>query len=456
MDNLDLDLKELEKEEVIKIKGKSKGKIVDKKIKNVVLVEKLEKQEPKKGAKKNNNDDKEYIMDNLDLDLKELEKEEVIKGKTKGKIVEKKIKNVVIQNSDKVINTNKPKKELEKEVKKENIVLQNFNYEKDNEYLQNFLKKIKSDTAYKRITISPLRYAGGKSKAIGLILENLPKLKEKKIVSIFFGGGSFELCVSQKLDINVIGYDIFGMLTNFWSVLINDKDKFITELKKFNITKDEFTKNRHILLSYWDKIKPKDLVYKTMKEYTLTDTEKSMLDNDKILQAVYYYYNMTLSYGPMFLGWPSSNEIKVDKFKRRIANLEKLNLKNLSVNNLDFKQSIKKHPNDFLFLDPPYYLGNDSKMFKGMYPNCNFAIHHNNFEHDELCKLLKEHKGGFLLTYNDCETIRNMYKDYKQVFPKWQYTYGQGETRIGTNRENGNETNIKESHEIFIICPPLS
>jgi hypothetical protein len=29
-----------------------------------------------------------------------------------------------------------------------------------------------------------------------------------------------------------------------------------------------------------------------------------------------------------------------------------------------------------------------------------------------------------------------MYKDYKQVFPEWQYTYGQGETRIGKNREN--------------------
>ena len=330
-----------------------------------------------------------------------------------------------------------------------------FEYEKENEYLSNFLAKNKTLSGYKRITISPLRYAGGKSKAVCLILDNLPKLREKKIVSVFFGGGSFELCASQQLGINVIGYDIFGILTNFWNVLINNKEKFLEELKKFKITTDEFTKNRHILLSYWDKVKPKDLEYKTMKEYKLTDSEKNLLDNDKILQAVYYYYNMTLSYGPMFLGWPSSNEIKPDKFARRIDKLEKMNLQNLSVENLDFVRSIKKHPNDFLFLDPPYYLGKDSKMFKGMYPNCNFAIHHNGFEHDKLCEMLKEHKGGFLLTYNDCDTIRDMYKDYKQIFPKWQYTYGQGETRIGVNRENGNETNIKESHEIFIICPPL-
>jgi DNA adenine methylase len=257
------------------------------------------------------------------------------------------------------------------------------------------------------------------------------------------------------LGIEVVGYDVFGMLTNFWDVLINHKTAFVTALKKFDINADEFTKNRHILLSYWDKIKPATLVYKTKKVVELTEHEKNMLDDDRILQAVYYYYNMSLSYGPMFLGWPSANEINPDKFARRIKKLETLDLKRLSVSCSDFKSVIANHPNDFLFLDPPYYLGEDSKMFKGMYPNCNFAIHHNDFEHSVMCDLLKNHKGGFLITYNNCETIREMYKDYKQVFPEWQYTYGQGETRIGKNREGQAVNHIKDSHEIFIICPPL-
>lgn len=329
--------------------------------------------------------------------------------------------------------------------------------EKSEKYLMKYLDHIrKSDgTGFKRVLISPLRYAGGKSKAIGLILEYLPKLKNKRIVSPFFGGGSFELAVSQNLGIEVIGYDIFEMLTNFWNVLIHNKDEFISGLEKFEITTDEFTRNRHILLSYWDKVKPKTLVYKTMKKFDLSEQEKTMLDNNKILQAVYYYYNMSLSYGPMFLGWPSSNEIKPDKFKRRIKFLKELNLKNVSVHCSDFKTAIKNHPDDFLFLDPPYYLGTDSKMFKGMYPNCNFAIHHNDFEHEAMRDLLKNHKGGFLITYNNCETIRDWYSDYDQVFPEWQYTYGQGEKRIGKNRiENGTNSHIKESHEIFIISPP--
>jgi DNA adenine methylase len=352
---------------------------------------------------------------------------------------------------------------IQEDNEEENIVISKttldsiFYYEKEETYLKNYLKSISNKNGtYKRQCLSPLRYAGGKSKAIGLILANLPKLKEKKIVSPFFGGGSVELCLSQELGIEVIGYDIFGLLVNFWNILINKKDEFIEHLKKFEVTETEFTYNRHVLLNYWEKIKPTDLIYNTKSKVELKETDLTLLDNDEVLQAVYYYYNMTLSYGPMFLGWPSSNEIDKAKFERRIIKLDKINLINLSVSCMDFEQVLEKHRDDFLFLDPPYYLEGDSKMFKGMYPNCNFAIHHNKFRHDKLAELLKEHRGGFLMTYNNCTAVREMYNGYKFEFPEWQYTYGQGETRIGKNRKNSEEeSNKKESHEIFIICPPL-
>jgi DNA adenine methylase len=338
----------------------------------------------------------------------------------------------------------------------ENIVISetpSYPYEKDENYLKNYLKRISNKNGtYKRQCVSPLRYAGGKSKAIGLILANLPKLKEKKIVSPFFGGGSVELCLSQELGIEVIGYDIFGLLVNFWNTLIHKKDLFVEHLKKFEVTETEFTYNRHVLLNYWDKIKPADLIYNTKTKIELKPEDLTLLDNDVVLQAVYYYYNMTLSYGPMFLGWPSSNEIDKAKFDRRIEKLEKMNLVNLSVSCASFEQVLEKHRDDFLFLDPPYYLEGDSKMFKGMYPNCNFAIHHNNFDHKRLAELLKQHRGGFLMTYNNCSAVREMYEGCKFEYPEWQYTYGQGETRIGKNRKNAEEeSNKKESHEIFII-----
>jgi DNA adenine methylase len=377
------------------------------------------------------------------------------KSKTKAQLVQ-------------LIKDKKDKKDKKEELEEQNILVINestniviqenntiLDYEKSQPYLNEFLRSIQnSNGTYKRICISPLRYAGGKSKAIGIILSNLPKLKEKKIVSPFFGGGSVELVLSQKLDIQVIGYDIFGLLVNFWNVLIHHKNEFLDELKLMNVNTEQFTYNRHVLLNYWDKIKPTDLIYNTKAKVELKDTDLNALDNNIIKQAAYYYYNMTLSYGPMFLGWPSSNEINEDKFKRRILKLEELNLKNLSVQCKSFESVLTDHIDDFLFLDPPYYLEGDSKMFKGMYPNCNFAIHHNHFDHVKLADLLKQHRGGFLMTYNNCMKVRTMYEGCIFEYPEWQYTYGQGETRIGKNRENGTNDNKKESHEIIIIKWP--
>ena len=321
---------------------------------------------------------------------------------------------------------------------------------------QTYLNTLKSKTGkgYKRVSLSPLRYAGGKTNAIGLILEHLPALRTKKIVSPFFGGGSFEFAMASQLGYEVVGYDIFGMLVNFWQQALAHPAELAAELAKLVPDKDNYTRNRHILLHYWDTIKPADLAYKTRDRIELTDSEKARLIGSPLMQAAYYYYNMQLSYGPMFMGWPSSVYLKQDKYDTIVERIKTFAPGNVSVKCASFEEVIRNHPNDFLFLDPPYYLGSDSKMFKGIYPNSNFAIHHNNFDHTLMCTLLKQHKGGFFITYNDCPTIREMYKDFTQHFPSWQYTYGQGETRIGKNREEDGNGNKKESHEIFIVCPP--
>jgi len=92
-------------------------------------------------------------------------------------------------------------------------------------------------------------------------------------------------------------------------------------------------------------------------------------------------------------------------------------------------------------------------MFKGIYPMRNFPIHHNGFPHEVLRDKLREHRGGFILSYNDSPTIREFYKEYHQYFPSWQYTMGQGEKRIGKYRKE-RQSNIKQSHEIVIFSPP--
>lgn len=334
-------------------------------------------------------------------------------------------------------------------------LLQNYSPQRNQNILYNiplFLNSIASNSKfkYKRVDISPLRYAGGKSRAVGWILEYLPQLTNKLIVSPFVGGGSVELTLSS-LGYQVMAYDIFDMLINFWSVLKYRPQELIAELGQMIPDKEHFTRYRHILLNYWEKIKPSDLEYKTRNRLILTPEENILLDNDPIKQASYYFYNHQLSYGPMFLGWPSSIYLNPKRYSKILSRLGDIDLTNIDFQVASFEDVIPHHKDDFLFLDPPYYLDGDSKMFKGMYPNCNFAIHHNNFNHQLLKDLLSKHTGGFILTYNDCNVIREWYSEYQQIFPEWQYTYGQGETRIGKNRQ---DTNIKESHEIIIICPP--
>ena len=142
------------------------------------------------------------------------------------------------------------------------------------------------------------------------------------------------------------------------------------------------------------------------------------------------------------------NEIRYHRLLQRIENF---NAGNFSVACASFEKILSQHRKDFLYLDPPYFLAGDSKMFRGIYPQRNFPVHHKGFEHQLLKNLLLKHNGGFILSYNDCSTIRDWYKDFEIVPVKWQYTLGQGETRIGENRELSKANHIKQSHEILII-----
>ncbi|MEK7200593.1 MAG: DNA adenine methylase [Patescibacteria group bacterium] len=299
-----------------------------------------------------------------------------------------------------------------------------------------FLDRIRSSNAdsqnkYKRVALSPIRYAGGKSLAVGHVIELLPN-NIKKVVSPFFGGGSIEIAMSKELNLEVIGYDIFDILCNYWKFQI-EKPKILYErLKELKPNKTTFEKIRLILNDVW----------------------KKKVKLDPLILAVYYVYNFNLSYGPGFMGWSSDIYLDPVRYERMIERIRNFNPGNLKVECADFRDIIKKHQNDFLYLDPPYYLGDGSKMFRGIYPMRNIPVHHNGFPHENLRDLLKKHKGGFILSYNNCPTIREYYKEYHQSFPSWQYTMGQGETRIGKNRIQNGDDHIKESHEIIIFCPP--
>jgi len=291
---------------------------------------------------------------------------------------------------------------------------------------------------------TPLRYAGGKTKAIKIITPYVEGVD--KIVSPFFGGGSLEVHWAS-MGKEVIGYDIFGTLTNFWDVMLNNREEFVEKLKTINPTPEEYKRIKGILIN-WDETQEMLSSWKT--DYYKRD---NIVTLDNITAAAYYYFNHNTSYGPGYLGWGSSVYLKQTKWDKMIDNISKLVLPKLSVFQGSFEEIIPKHSEDFLYLDPPYYLEKDSdnKMFTGIYPMRNIPIHHDGFDHEKLRDLILAHKGNFVMSYNNCETIREYYKDFEFFYPKWSYSMGNGETRIGKNRTDMGINNIKESHEILIV-----
>jgi DNA adenine methylase len=283
-------------------------------------------------------------------------------------------------------------------------------------------QSLKTKNGYKRYKNPYLRYAGGKSLAVGHLLNKLPDDIDK-LISPFFGAGSFELALSQECNINVIGYDIFEPLTLFWKYIINDKEIFTDTLLTLKADKETYEKIRKIV------------------------SDKSFNSLDDLTKASYFYYNHNNSYGPGFPGWSSSVYLNQQKWENKISLLKNNELNNLQVYCDDFVNVIDKC-DGFLYLDPPYYLS--GKMFKGIYPSRNRPFNHNNFKHQELFEMLNNYKYKWMLSYNDCDEIKSLYKNFNFYFPEWQYTMGQGETRIGKNRLNDNNNHIKKSHEILI------
>ncbi len=294
-----------------------------------------------------------------------------------------------------------------------------------------FLCTLRGKGKYKYVRYNglPLRYAGGKSLGVGHIVEHIPEGIDK-LASPFIGGGSVEIACARELDMHVKAYDVFDILVNYWQVQLSWGPKLADKLEKWQPTKEKYTEIKSTLKGHW---------------------AKESLISDPLELAAHYWFNHNLSYGPGFLGWMSKIYEAPKRYKAAVDKVRNFHCPTLTVEQGSFEETIPCHSGEFLYCDPPYYL-DDGKMFKGIYPQRNFPVHHKGFNHELLRDLLHAHKGGFVLSYNDCDTIRRWYADFKILEVQWQYTLGQGETRIGKNRIEKGIRHVKKSHELLIVA----
>jgi len=245
---------------------------------------------------------------------------------------------------------------------------------------------------------SILRYPGGKTRAIKILEKYIPK-NITEIYSPFFGGGSFEIYLKNNYNIKIYANDKFELLINFWNSLKKNSNTVIDEIDKiFPLDKNKFNKLK------------KEIQNPKLNNYTKS--------------AYFFALNRSSFSGSTISGGFSQEACKNRFNKSAIEKLKKIDIKDINFTNYDFINFLKKIPNDkFIFLDPPYYLGKKSKLYG------NNGDLHNNFNHEKLYSKLKK-KNLWLLCYNNCDYIKELYKDYKIIEISWKY--GMNKTKISS------------------------
>lgn len=249
---------------------------------------------------------------------------------------------------------------------------------------------------------SPLRYPGGKTRACKLLWTFIPS-STNTLISPFFGGGSFELFCASK-GLTVYGNDAFEPLSIFWNTLKNNAEDVsdATELLR-PLSKADFYRMRQSILT---------------------------IDDPILISAFYFAINRSSFSGSTFCGGYAPQAAEGRFTESSIQRLRTTKMTNImSVENYDFEEFIEMHPpsnGTVMFLDPPYYISN--------YLYGRDGDHHESFKHESLSNILKTRK-DWILCYNDCEYIRNLYKEYRIEKVSWSY---------GMNAS-------KESNEILIL-----
>jgi len=257
---------------------------------------------------------------------------------------------------------------------------------------------------------SPLRYPGGKTRACGKLTEILEQqfdmTQYTTIASPFFGGGSFEFHLQGRFKKHLLVNDKFSPLYRFWKQVKDDKVALCGAIRGIlgkGVTKDDFTKFRETIMS----------------------AELSQLD-----AATLYFVINRCSFSGATLSGGFSEEASKKRFtESSVKRISELDLAGVAVVNKDFVDFLDiVHADAFIFLDPPYYLetsnlyGNNGDM-------------HESFDHRALFSVISEKK-NWMMTYNNCPYIRDLYKDYMIIETSWSY---------GMNAS-------KESSEIVILC----
>ncbi len=236
---------------------------------------------------------------------------------------------------------------------------------------------------------SPFRYPGGKYYARRLILDALPT--HERYCEPFAGGASV-FFAKTSAAMSILN-DADGDVINTLRCIRDRVESLIELLEGVPIDKEH---HRH----YKEHYEPTTGLERAFRWFYLNRTSYS-----GIMRAENCYFGWGRLYSMLPENWGPHLRTCSDK------------LQGTELLSLDFEDAIDALPNGTLaFVDPPYWSGDQRKFY-----NCTF----NEADHLRLRDCLERNSDRllFLLTYDDCEAIRDLYSWAPLIqVQTWHYT----------------------------------
>tara|TARA_R110000850_G_scaffold18034_2_gene54839 strand:- start:72 stop:962 length:891 start_codon:yes stop_codon:yes gene_type:complete len=264
---------------------------------------------------------------------------------------------------------------------------------------------------------TPIRYPGGKSKAIKTLSQWYPQIISE-YREPFIGGGSIAIDVTKaNPDIPVWINDLYVPLYNFWVQLRDrgqDLSEGVREQKEKMLErgtqdeKDKFAKD--LFNKYANELDTYDDFRKAVAFFIMNKCSYSGLTENSTFSRTAANSNFSL--------------VGADK----LSQFSEL-IKKWKITNIDYSEVMNAPGEDvFVFLDPPYDIkdflyGKDREM-------------HKFFDHDKFAEDVYKCPHEFMITYNVNDRLLELYKDYH--LREWKLRYS-----MAHRGEKGTDENVK-------------
>ena len=245
---------------------------------------------------------------------------------------------------------------------------------------------------------TPLRYPGGKSRALSKLFQYLPDLSQvREYREPFLGGGSVALEITKRYPkMNIWVNDLYEPLTNFWKTLQDDGYKMYKRLQELKSRYPDQGSARGLFLE------AKDLV---------NDDSVSPL-----YRACAFYVINKCSFSGLSESSSFSRQASDSNFSMR--GIDKLPgyttlIQNWKITNGRYQELLTDDKSIFTYLDPPYDIGSNLYGRKGNM--------HKSFDHDAFATICDRFVGPQLVSYNSSQLVKERFQGW--TVAEFAHTY---------------------------------